>query len=67
MQAIADDWVALEDEEDEEEGEGEEAMWALFEEEVEEEYTDVESDGEAAAEIFELFQLAQSCAEKENS
>ena len=49
MKAIADDWVALEDEEDEEEGEGEEAMRALFEEEVEEEDTDVESDGEAAA------------------
>ena len=31
MKAIADDWVALEDEEDEEEGEGEEAMRALFE------------------------------------
>ena len=47
MKAIADDWVALEDEE---EGEGEEAMRALFEEEGEE-----ESDGEAAAKIFELF------------
>ena len=55
MKSIADDWVALEDEEDEEEGEGEEAMWALFEEKVEEEDTDVESDGEAAAKIFELF------------
>ena len=55
MKAIADDWVALEDEEDEEEGEGEEAMRALFEEEGEEEDTDVESGGEAAAEIFELF------------
>ena len=52
MKAITDDWVALEDEE---EGEGEEAMRALFEEEGEEEDTDVESDGEAAAEIFELF------------
>ena len=30
MKAIADDWVALEDEEDEEEGEGEEAMRALL-------------------------------------
>ena len=47
MKAIADDWVALEDEE--------EAMLALFEEEGEEEDTDVESGGEAAAEIFELF------------
>ena len=56
MKSIADDWVALEeDEEDEEEGEGKEAMRALFEEEVEEIDTDVESDGEAAAEIFELF------------
>ena len=55
MKAIADDWVALEDEEDKEEGEGEEAMRALFEEEGEEEDTDVEYDGEAAAEIFELF------------
>ena len=40
MKAIADDWVALEDEEDEEDGEGEEAMRALFEEEGEEEDTD---------------------------
>ena len=55
MKAIADDWVALENEEDKEEGEGEEAMRALFEEEGEEEDTDVESDGEAADEIFELF------------
>ena len=46
MKAIADDWVALEDEEDEEEGEGEEAMRALFEEEGEEEDTDVESGAE---------------------
>ena len=52
MKAIEDDWVALEDEE---EGEGKEAMLALFEEEGEEEDTDVESGGEAAAEIFELF------------
>ena len=36
MKAITDGWVALEDEEDEEEGEGEEAMRALFEEEGEE-------------------------------
>ena len=41
-------------------------MWALFEEEVEEEYTDVESDGEAAAEIFEVFLVLCTCAEKEN-
>ena len=58
MKDIADDWVALEDEE---EGEGEEAMLALFEEEGEEEDTDVESGGEAA------FLVAQSCTEKENS
>ena len=31
MKAIVDDWVALEDEEDEKEGEGKEAMRALFE------------------------------------
>ena len=31
MKAIVYDWVALEDEEDEEEGEGKEAMRALFE------------------------------------
>ena len=35
MKAIADDWVALEDEEVEEEGEGKDAMRALFEEEGE--------------------------------
>ena len=35
MKAIVYYWVALEDEEDEEEGEGKEAMRALFEEEGE--------------------------------
>ena len=33
MKATADAWVALEDEEDEDEGDGEEVMQALFEEE----------------------------------
>ena len=42
MQATTEDWVALEDEEDEEEGEGEEVLRALFEEEEDEE-TDVET------------------------
>ena len=54
MQAITESWFALEDEEDEEEGEDEEVMRALFEEE-EDEDTDVESDGDAFEEVFELF------------
>ena len=45
MKAITDDWIALEDQEDEEEGEGEEG----------DEQTDVESDGEAVNQVFELF------------
>jgi len=53
MKAITDDWIALEDEEDEEEGEGEEVMRELFAEEEEE--TDIESDGEAVGEVHELF------------
>ena len=44
MKALADDWVALEDEEDDDDGEGEEVMSALFVEEEEDE-TDIESDG----------------------
>ena len=44
----------MEDENDEEEGECEEVMRALFQEE-EGEDTDVDSDGEVEAEIFELF------------
>ena len=54
MKAITDDWVALEDEEDEE-GEGEEVMRELFAVEEEDEETDPESDGEATEEVFELF------------
>ena len=54
MQAITENWVALEDEEDEEEGEGEEVMRALFVEE-EDDKTDAESDGDAVEEVFELF------------
>ena len=50
MQAIKEDWVALEDEE----GEGAEVMRTLFEEEEDEE-TDVESDADAVEEVFELF------------
>ena len=49
IKAITDDWVALEDEEDEE-GEDE-----LFEEEEEDEETDIESDGDAVEEVYELF------------
>ena len=49
IKAITDDWVALEDEEDEE-GEGE-----LFAEEEEDEETDIESDGDAVEEVYELF------------
>ena len=49
IKAITDDWVALEDGEDEE-GEGE-----LFAEEGEDEETDIESDGDAVEEVYELF------------
>ena len=56
MKAITDAWVALEDEEEDDEGgEGEALMHTLFGEEEEEEETDVDSDGEAAEDIFELF------------
>ena len=41
--------------EDDDEGEGEEIMQTLVGEETEEEETDVESDGEATGDIFELF------------
>ena len=41
IKAITDDWVALEDEEDAEEEEDEE--------------TDIESDGDAVEEVYELF------------
>ena len=47
MKAITDDWIALEDHEDEEEG--------ASEDEEEDEETDVESDGEAVDQVFELF------------
>ena len=49
IKAITDGWVALEDEEDEE-GEDE-----LFAEEEEDEETDIESDGDAVEEVYELF------------
>ena len=53
--AVADGWIALEDEEGEkEEGGDDEAMLALFEEE-EDGDTDVESDSDSPDEIFELF------------
>ena len=45
IKAITDAWVALEDE-----GEGE-----LFAEEEEDEETDIESDGDAVEEVYELF------------
>ena len=52
MRATTDAWVALEDED---EVYGEEMMQASFEEEEEGEETDVDSDGEAANEIYELY------------
>ena len=55
MKATTDAWVVPKDEEDEDEGDGEEVMQALFEEEEAEEETDVDSDGEAADEIYELY------------
>ena len=54
MKATTDAWVVLKDEEDEDEGDGEEVMQALFEEEEEGEETGVDSDGKAANEIYEL-------------
>ena len=54
MKAHRDDWVAMEDEDDEgEEEDGEEVMKVLFGEEEDEE-TDIESTGEEV-EVFELF------------
>ena len=54
MKAHTDDWVAMEDEDDEgEEEDGEEVMKVLFGEEEDEE-TDIESTGEEV-EVFELF------------
>ena len=53
MKATTDAWIALEDEEDEEEeGGDDDAMRALFEEEQNEEGTEVESDGEDLDVIF---------------
>ena len=52
MKATTDAWVVLKDED---EGDGEEVMQALFEEEEAEEETDVDSDGEAADERYELY------------
>ena len=54
MKATTDAWVVLKDEEDKDEGDGEEVLQALFEEEEAEEETDLDSDGEAADEIYEL-------------
>ena len=51
MKATTDAWVVLKDEEDKDEGDGEEVLQALFEEEEE---TDLDSDVEAADEIYEL-------------
>ena len=54
MKAHTDDWVAMEDEDDEgEEEDGDEVMKVLFGEEEDEE-TDIESTGEEV-EVFELF------------
>ena len=54
MKAHTDDWVAMEDEDDEgEEEDGEEVMKVLFGEEEDEE-TDIESNREEV-EVFELF------------
>ena len=57
MKATTEAWIALEDEEDEDDGNEEDTMKELFgvEGADEEEETDVESNGEAATEIFELF------------
>ena len=56
MKATTEEWIALEDEADEEEDGGyNDAMRALFEEEQDEEETDVVSDSEDLDEIFELF------------
>ena len=54
MKATTDAWVVLKDEEDKDEGDGEEVLQALFEEEEAVEETDLDSDGEAADEIYEL-------------
>ena len=55
MKSLTDEWIALEDE-DEEEGEGEDVMRALVEEEVDEDdSTDVESEGEEVGAVYELY------------
>ena len=59
MKAHTDDWVAMEDEDDEgEEEDGEEVMKVLFGEEEDEE-TDIQSNGKEV-EVFELFQSTLS-------
>ena len=58
MKATTEAWIALEDEEEEDDDNEEDTMKELFGVEgadEEEEETDVESNGEAATEIFELF------------
>ena len=55
MKATTDAWVVLKDEEDKDEGDGEEVLQALFEEEEAEEETDVDADGKAADEIYQLY------------
>ena len=54
VKAATEAWIALEDESEEEEIDGEEEEIDGEEEEKEEE-TDVETDGEAVEEVFELF------------
>ena len=55
MKSLTDEWIALEDE-DEEEGEEEDVMRALVEEEVDEDdSTDVESEGEKVGAVYELY------------
>ena len=55
MKYLTDEWIALEDE-DEEEGEEEDVMRALVEEEVDEDdSTDVESEGEKVGAVYELY------------
>ena len=53
MKSLTDEWIALEDED---EGEEEDVMRALVEEEVDEDdSTDVESEGEEVGAVYELY------------
>ena len=55
MKSLTDEWIALEDE-DEEEGEEEDVMRALVEEEMDEyDNIDIESEGEEVGAVYELY------------